>query len=73
MAINMGGIGDMFKDTVDSFTKDMKQTVTIELEPEVLNYFKAMSSSTTIPAETIMRMYLTECVKNNKQLKVSWE
>ncbi len=69
----MGSIGDMFKDTVDSITKDIKQTVTIELDTEVMNYFKTMASNTSIPAETIMRMYLTECMKNNKQLKVSWE
>ena len=51
----------------------IKQTVTIELDTEVMNYFKTMASNTSIPAETIMRMYLTECMKNNKQLKVSWE
>lgn len=46
-----------------------KQQVTIKLDSSVVVYFKNMSDDTGIPYQTLINMYLSDCVKDKKKLQ----
>lgn len=46
-----------------------KQQVTIKLDSNVVVYFKNMSDDTGIPYQTLINMYLSDCVKDKKKLQ----
>lgn len=46
-----------------------KQQVTINLSVEVIEYFKQMSQESGVPYQTLINLYLDNCVKEKKQLK----
>ena len=54
------------------YTEKLKQQITINIDCATVAYFKAMSEKTGIPYQTLINMYLTDCVKNNKQITVTW-
>lgn len=49
--------------------KTEKQQITIKLDNEIIVYFKKMAEDTGIPYQTLINMYLSDCVKNEKKLK----
>ncbi len=54
------------------YVKAMKKQVTINLDTSVIDYFKDEAVESGIPYQTLINLYLTECVKEKKKLKVSW-
>ena len=54
------------------YAKKLKQQVTINLDCDTVEYFKSLSETTGIPYQTLINMYLTDCVKNKKQPVVDW-
>ena len=55
------------------YAKKVKQQVTINLESDVVNFFKQMAGSSGIPYQTLINLYLADCMKNNRRLHLSWE
>ena len=54
------------------YAKAMKKQVTINLDTTVIDYFKDEAVESGIPYQTLINLYLAECVKEKKKLKVSW-
>ena len=54
------------------YVNAMKKQVTINLDTSVIDYFKDEAVESGIPYQTLINLYLTECVKEKKKLKVSW-
>jgi len=46
-----------------------KQQITIKLDNNVVVYFKNMSDDTGVPYQTLINMYLADCVKEGKKLQ----
>lgn len=44
----------------------------VHIDANVLEYFKKQSEASGIPYQTLVNSYLEDCVKNNRQLKTSW-
>ncbi|MCR5348548.1 MAG: BrnA antitoxin family protein [Bacilli bacterium] len=55
------------------YTKQLKRQVTIKLSEEAIAYFKAQSKETGIPYQTLINLYLTDCARTGKRLKLSWD
>lgn len=55
------------------YAKKLKQQVTINLETDVVNFFKDMAVSAGIPYQTLINLYLSDCMKNKRTLHLSWE
>lgn len=51
------------------YAKKMKQQVTINLNVNTVEYFKEMSAESGIPYQTLINLYLDDCVKEKKTLK----
>lgn len=51
----------------------LKKQITMNMDVDTIEYFRALSKQNGIPYQVLINMYLRECVQNNKQLKISWE
>lgn len=49
-----------------------KKAVGINLSHEVIDYFKKLSDEAGVPYQTLIDLYLKDCVKSKKKLKLGW-
>ena len=49
-----------------------KKAVGINLSPIVIDYFKKLSQESGIPYQTLIDLYLLDCVKHKKKPKFDW-
>ena len=57
---------DFTNGTKNPYAKKLKKQITININEDVLEYFKTMSDETGIPYQTLINLYLVDC-KNNKR------
>ena len=54
------------------YFKRLKKQITINIDAETIDYFKSLSEKTGIPYQTLINLYLVDCMKNKRKLKMSW-
>ena len=59
---------DFSKGTKNPYTKKLKKQITININEDVLAYFKAMAEESNIPYQNLINLYLIDCVKNNRKI-----
>ena len=64
---------DFSKGSKNPYTKQLKKQITINISEEVLDYFKDLSEKTSIPYQSLINLYLLDCVKNKKKIDISWK
>lgn len=55
------------------YAKKLKKQITINVNNEVIDYFKKMSVETGIPYQNLINLFLVECVKTNKKIDLNWK
>lgn len=50
------------------YAKKLKKTITINLDEGIIRYFKKESSDVGIPYQTLINMYLRDCIANDRHL-----
>lgn len=69
MVLNMKKEYDFTSAKKNPYTAKTKKQITINLNEEVLAYFKNMSEETGIPYQSLINLYLLDCVNNKRTLK----
>ena len=64
---------DFTKGVKNPYTKHLKKQITININEDVLEYFKSMSLETGIPYQSLINMYLIDCMKNKKTINLSFK
>ncbi len=54
------------------YVRKQKRQITINIDVDTIEYFKAQSDTSGIPYQTLINLYLTDCAANKKQLKMTW-
>jgi uncharacterized protein (DUF4415 family) len=54
------------------YAKRLKKAVTIRLQSDIIDYFKAMSLETGIPYQNLINLYLLDCASEGRKLALSW-
>lgn len=54
------------------YSKKLKQQITINIDNDVIDFFKNMSASSGVPYQTLINLYLADCASKNRQLNISW-
>ena len=49
-----------------------KRQITINLNADVVDYFKKQAEHSGIPYQTLINLYLTDCMANKRELQLSW-
>jgi uncharacterized protein (DUF4415 family) len=50
----------------------LKKQVTIRLDQEAIAYFKAVSSEVGIPYQSLINLYLRDCVAARRRPRLGW-
>ena len=53
------------------YAKELKKQISIKVSPSTIDYFKQEAIETGIPYQTLINLYLDDCVKNHKKLNLS--
>ena len=64
---------DFNKALKNPYAKSLKKQVTINLDEKVVAYFKDQSAAIGIPYQTLINLYLCDCIKNHRQPEVVWK
>ena len=54
------------------YVKLLKQAVTIRLDRETVEYFRALAVKTGLPYQSLINLYLRDCVVSERKLKPRW-
>ncbi|MFU8878494.1 MAG: BrnA antitoxin family protein [Wenzhouxiangellaceae bacterium] len=54
------------------YASRLKRQVTIRMGDDVIDYFKAMADETGIPYQTLINLYLRDCVAHDRKPDLSW-
>ena len=55
------------------YVQNSKQQITINIDTKVIDFFKKMATTSGIPYQTLINLYLADCMKQNKQPEISWK
>ena len=46
------------------YSSKLKKQITINIDSSIIDFFKNLASETGIPYQTLINLYLSDCVKN---------
>lgn len=55
------------------YSKKLKKQITINIDNDTIDFFKAQSKDSGIPYQTLINLYLSDCAKQKKTLQMSWK
>ncbi len=55
------------------YSKRLKKQITINIDNDTIDFFKAQSDACGIPYQTLINLYLSDCAKQKKHLQMSWK
>ena len=55
------------------YAKELRKQVTIKISPNVIEYFKEQANKVGMPYQTLINLYLLDCVNNKRELKMTWK
>ena len=71
-------VGDFMREEYDiknlnprknPYAKKLKRQITINIDMDTIDYFKSQSESNGIPYQTLINLYLADCVKEKNNCK----
>ena len=63
---------DFTKSVKNPYARKPKKQITIRLDSETVEYFKALAGNSGIPYQNLINLYLRECAAEKKRLKLGW-
>jgi hypothetical protein len=54
------------------YAKKLKKQVTIRLGEDVIAYFRSLGEETGIPYQSLINLYLRDCVVHNRKPSMEW-
>lgn len=63
---------DFSKSVKNPYARKPKKQITIRLDTETVEYFKALAGNSGIPYQNLINLYLRECAAEKKRLKLGW-
>ena len=61
------------KSRLNPYTDKLKKSVTLRLSEDVISYFKKMADETGMPYQSLINLYLRDCVSQRRRINISWQ
>jgi uncharacterized protein (DUF4415 family) len=61
------------KSRKNPYASKLKKPVTMRLSEDVVGYFKKMAEDANIPYQSLINLYLRDCVASHRKIDVSWQ
>ncbi|TXH69516.1 MAG: antitoxin [Thiothrix sp.] len=60
------------KSRKNPYASKLKKSVTIRLGEDVISYFKDMADEAGVPYQSLINLYLRDCVRQHRTIDISW-
>ncbi|MDT8364473.1 MAG: CopG family antitoxin [Nitrosomonas sp.] len=60
------------KSRKNPYVSKLKRSVTIRLGEDVVGYFKEMAENSGVPYQSLINLYLQDCVRKHRTIDISW-
>lgn len=60
------------KSRINPYASRLKKPVTMRLGEDVINYFKGRAKDSGIPYQSLINLYLRDCVSQHRKVDISW-
>ena len=50
----------------------LKKPVTMRLSEDVIDYFKGMATEAGVPYQSLINLYLRDCLAHNRRIEIRW-
>ncbi|UHJ65119.1 BrnA antitoxin family protein [Melaminivora jejuensis] len=50
----------------------LKKPVTMRLSGDVVDYFKNMAEEAGVPYQSLINLYLRDCIAQNRKVQINW-
>lgn len=54
------------------YASKLKKPVTMRLGEDVINYFKGMAVDSGVPYQSLINLYLRDCIVHHRKIDISW-
>ena len=54
------------------YASKLKKSVTIRLSEDIIGYFKEMAIESDVPYQSLINLYLRDCVLHHRKVDISW-
>lgn len=61
------------KSRKNPYASKLKKPVTMRLSEDVINYFKEMAEESGVPYQSLINLYLRDCVARHRKVDISWQ
>jgi len=61
------------KSRKNPYASKLKRQVTIRMGEDVISYFKELAEETGIPYQTLINLYLRDCMVHQRKPALSWQ
>lgn len=60
------------KSRKNPYASKLKKSVTMRLSEDVIVYFKEMAEESGVPYQSLINLYLRDCVAQHRKIDISW-
>lgn len=60
------------KSRKNPYANKLKKPVTMRLNEDVIIYFKNMAEESGVPYQSLINLYLSDCVTTHKKIDINW-
>ena len=55
------------------YASRLKKPVTMRLSEDVIGYFKGMADEAGVPYQSLINLYLRDCVTQHRKVHIAWQ
>jgi uncharacterized protein (DUF4415 family) len=60
------------KSRPNPYAKRLKKQITLRISEDVIEYFKKEAAETGVPYQSLINLYLRDCVATERKLRLQW-
>ena len=60
------------KSRKNPYASKLKKPITMRLSEDVIAYFKEMAEESGVPYQSLINLYLRDCVAQHRKVDISW-
>lgn len=60
------------KSRKNPYASKLKKPVTMRLSEDVVEFFKSMASEAGVPYQSLINLYLRDCIAQNRRVQIKW-
>jgi len=61
------------KSRKNPYASKLKKSVTMRLSEDVIGYFKQMADEKGVPYQSLINLYLRDCVASHREIDITWQ